>query len=156
MLRDRQHDKPPQRAATPELDRTRLRIVESTSLDLIDRRIIHALAVAPRAPFRVLAEVAGISDQTAARRYRRLQETVGLRVLGRVDGARVGWEDWHLRIRCVPGGATAIVGGMARWPGTRWVMIGSGGTEVVCALQTRTARQHDELLLERLPGRRRG
>jgi DNA-binding Lrp family transcriptional regulator len=34
-------------------------------------------------------------------------------------------------------------------------VIGSGGTEVMCALQTRTSRQHDTLLLERLPGSRR-
>jgi DNA-binding Lrp family transcriptional regulator len=155
MLRDRQYDDPPQDVASPKLDRTWLLMLENSSLDLIDRRIIHALAVAPRAPFRLLAEAAGIADQTAARRYRRLQETIGLRVLGRVDGTRVGWDDWYLRIRCVPGGATAIAGGLARWPGTRWVVIGSGGTEVMCALQTRTAREHDELLLERLPGSRR-
>jgi len=56
--------------------------VEVTMLDAVDRQIIHILAIEPRASFRTLAEVTGISDQTAARRYRRLSESAGLRVLG--------------------------------------------------------------------------
>jgi hypothetical protein len=42
---------------------------------------MHALGVNARASFRVIASVLGISEQTAARRYRRLRETGVLRVL---------------------------------------------------------------------------
>src|SRR5689334_7148133 len=68
-----------------------LTYVESLTLDAMDRQIIHILAVEPRASFRTIADVTGISDQTAARRYRRLCDTVGLRVLGMPDGSRLGW-----------------------------------------------------------------
>jgi DNA-binding Lrp family transcriptional regulator len=62
--------------------------VENTTLDAIDRQIIHILTIAPRSSFRTIAEVTGISDQTAARRYRKLSESAGLRVLGVVNGPR--------------------------------------------------------------------
>jgi len=55
--------------------------VKVSLLDAIDRQIVHILAIEPRASFRTVADVAGISDQTAARRYRRLCESAGLRVL---------------------------------------------------------------------------
>ena len=61
--------------------------MKSSHLDAVDRQLLHALTVAPRAPFRLLAEVIGVSDQTIARRYRRLAETAGLRVYGLIDRA---------------------------------------------------------------------
>ncbi len=73
--------------------------MEAVLLDAIDRQIIHLLTIKPRASFRTLAEVTGISDQTAARRYRRLSETAGLRVLGVVDGSRLGWVEWFVRLQ---------------------------------------------------------
>ena len=76
-------------------------------LDAVDRRIVHILTIEPRAPFRTLAEVTGISDQTAARRYRRLSEAAGLRVLGVVDGSRLGWVEWFVRLQTTPGSASA-------------------------------------------------
>jgi DNA-binding Lrp family transcriptional regulator len=52
--------------------------VEIPLLDATDRQIVHILTIEPRASFRTVADVAGISDQTAARRYRRMAETAGL------------------------------------------------------------------------------
>ena len=45
---------------------SRLIRVKVTELDAIDQQIVHILAVEPRASFRVIAAVTGISDQTAA------------------------------------------------------------------------------------------
>ena len=70
--------------------------MEVTTLDTLDRQIIHILTIEPRASFRTIADVTGISDQTAARRYRRLSEGAGLRVLGVPDGSRMGWTDWFV------------------------------------------------------------
>jgi hypothetical protein len=123
--------------------------------DAVDRQIIHALTVQPRAAFRTLAQVVGVSDQTAARRYRRLRESAGLRVLGLVRGAQAGWVDWMVRLQTTPGGATAIADALARRPDTRWVRLFSGGTEIVCVLQARTPEQRDTLFLHGLPGSRR-
>ncbi|MGA3220292.1 MAG: AsnC family transcriptional regulator [Acidimicrobiales bacterium] len=124
-------------------------------IDAVDRQIIHALTIEPRASFRALGDVTGVSDQTAARRYRRLQELVGLRVLARVDGAKVGWVDWYLRAQCFPGAAGPIADALARRADTSWVVLASGGTEIVCALRERSPEQRDALLLEGLPGSRR-
>jgi len=129
--------------------------VEVTLLDPIDRQIVHILAIEPRASFRTLADVAGISDQTAARRYRRLAESAGLRVLGVPDGSQLGWTDWFLRLQTTPGGADSIAEALARRPDTRWVHLASGGTEVICTLEARTPEQRDALFLRGLPGSRR-
>ncbi len=124
-------------------------------LDAIDRQIIHLLTIKPRASFRTLAEVTGISDQTAARRYRRLSETAGLRVLGVVDGSRLGWVEWFVRLQTTPGSADSIADALARRPDTSWVRLASGGTEISCVVQARTPEQRDALFLRGLPGSRR-
>ncbi len=125
------------------------------TLDAMDRQIIHILAVEPRASFRTIADVTGISDQTAARRYRRLCDTVGLRVLGMPDGSRLGWTNWFVRLQTTPGGADSIAEALARRADTRWVHLASGGTEIVCTLTARTEEQRDALFLRGLPGSRR-
>ena len=43
-------------------------------LDQIDRQLIRALQLNPRAPFSRIADVMGVSEQTVARRYRRLRD----------------------------------------------------------------------------------
>ncbi len=129
--------------------------MEVRTLDAVDRQIVHILTVEPRASFRTLAEVTGISDQTAARRYRRLSETAGLRVLGVLDGSRLGWVDWFVRLQTTPGSADSIADALARRPDTRWVRLASGGTEVICVLEARTPEQRDALFLRGLPGSRR-
>jgi len=124
-------------------------------LDALDRQIIHILAIEPRASFRTIADVTGISDQTAARRYRKLCEDAGLRVLAVPDGSRLGWTDWFIRLQTTPGGADSIAEALARRPDTRWVHLASGGTEIICTLQARTEEQRDALFLHGMPGSRR-
>jgi len=124
-------------------------------LDAIDRQLVHILTIEPRASFRTIAEVARISDQTAARRYRRLTESAGLRVLGMLDGDRLGWVNWFVRLQATPGSAEAIAEALARRPDTRWVHLASAGTEITCEFEARTAEQRDALFLRGLPGSRR-
>ncbi len=133
----------------------RLAGVKDSALDVIDRQIMHALTVEPRASFRTLAEITGVSDQTAARRYRRLTQEAGLHVLAVVNGPRAGWVDWHVRLQTTPGSAEGIANALAKRPDTRWVRLYSGGTEIMCVLQARTAEERDALLLVGLPGSRR-
>ncbi len=124
-------------------------------LDIVDRQIIHTLTIEPRASFRSIAEVTGISDQTAARRYRRLTESAGLRVLGVLDGTRLGWVNWFVRLQSTPGSAETIAEALARRPDTRWVQLASAGTEIICEFEARTPEQRDALFLRGLPGSRR-
>ena len=71
-------------------------------LDDVDRSLVHALQVDGRAPFGRIAEVLGVSDQTIARRYRRLRSAGALRVVGSVDARRLGYASWAIRLRCAP------------------------------------------------------
>ena len=131
-----------------------LEIVKTTQLDDVDRQLLHALLIAPRAPFRLLGDVIGISDQTVARRYRRLAQTADLRVHGAVSGQRAGWVDWLVRIQAAPGSAERIATALARRPDTRWVRLFSGGAEINCTLQARTPEHPTALFLRGLPGSR--
>ncbi len=129
--------------------------METDSLDEVDRQLVHALVIAPRAPFRLFADVIGVSDQTIARRYRKLVPAFGLRVTGVVNGERLGWTDWCVRLQVRPGHADDKAQALARRPDTRWVSLAAGGTEITCVLQVRTAEQRDDLFLRGLPGSRR-
>ena len=100
--------------------------MESVSLDLLDRRIIHALYLDPRAPFSRLAEVLGSSEPTVSRRYRRLYDGRILRVVGQLDSQRFGQYDWAVRIRCAPGSAPTVASKLAQHPYTSWVQLTSG------------------------------
>jgi DNA-binding Lrp family transcriptional regulator len=128
--------------------------VRTSQLDDVDRQLLHALIVAPRASFRLLSAVLGVSDQTIARRYSRLTETAGLRVFGLIHGPRAGWVDWLVRLQAAPGSAQRIADTLAQRPDTRWVRLYSGGTEIVCSLQARTPEQRNALFLRSLPGSR--
>ena len=129
--------------------------MENLILDAVDRQIVHILSLEPRASFRTIAEVTGISDQTAARRYRKMAESAGLRVLGVADGAGQGWTDWLIRLQTAPGSADAMGEALARRADTKWVHLTSGGTEIICFLEARSAEQRDALFLRGLPGSRR-
>jgi AsnC-type helix-turn-helix domain len=126
--------------------------VRTSQLDEVDRQLLHALTAAPRASFRLLGAVLGVSDQTVARRYRRLADTAGLRVFGLIDGPRAGWVDWLVRLQAAPGSAQRIADTLAHRPDTRWVRLYSGGTEIVCALQ---ARWHESTVRRRIEELRR-
>jgi DNA-binding Lrp family transcriptional regulator len=119
--------------------------------DLLDRQLLHALELDGRASFSRLADVLGVSDQTVARRYRRLLSDGGLRVVGVPDMARLGVEHWVLRLRCTPDASEAIGRALARRPDTAWITLLSGGTEVICTAQVRDRGDHEELLLGKLP-----
>ncbi|HUC14948.1 MAG TPA: Lrp/AsnC family transcriptional regulator [Acidimicrobiales bacterium] len=124
--------------------------MESINIDLLDRRIIHALYVDPRAPFSRLADVLGSSEPTVSRRYRRLFNDRILRVVGQLDPQRLGQYDWAVRIRCVPGSAPTVAAKLAQHPGTSWVQLTSGGTEIFSLIHSREGEQRTPLLLSQL------
>jgi DNA-binding Lrp family transcriptional regulator len=122
----------------------------SISVDLLDRRIIHALYVDPRAPFSRLAEVLGSSEPTVSRRYRRLFDDRILRVVGQLDSQRLGQYDWAVRIRCAPGSATTVATKLAEHPDTSWLQLTSGGTEIFSTIHSHDGEQPTPLLLSQL------
>src|SRR5271154_6599255 len=95
--------------------------VESIRVDDLDRQLVQCLGVDGRASFSAIAEVLGVSDQTVARRYRRLRSAGVLRVVGLRYPSYSGYAGWFLRLRCVPGSGLAIAEALARRPDTAWI-----------------------------------
>jgi len=119
--------------------------------DRLDRQLVHALKADPRAPFSRIADVLDVSEQTIARRYRRLRDDGVVRVVGAVDPQRMGLADWLVRVGCRPGAAGRLADALARRDDVSWVMLSSGGSEVACLIRARSQRQRDDLMLQRLP-----
>jgi DNA-binding Lrp family transcriptional regulator len=125
--------------------------VESDAVDEVDRKLMHALQLDARAPFNQIAAALDVSDQTVARRFRRLRSAGVLRVVGLPDGQRLGHERWMIRLRCTPDAAGPVAEALARRADTAWVSLLSGGTEIACAMQPRSPQDRDTLLLQKLP-----
>jgi len=124
--------------------------VESITVDDLDRQLAQCLGVDGRASFSAIGEVLGVSDQTVARRYRRLRSAGVLRVVGLRYPKSGGYASWFLRLRCVPGSGEAIAAALARRHDTAWVQLLSGDTEVLCSLRG-DGPEGTESLLARLP-----
>ena len=84
------------------------------TLDVLDRRLVHALQVDGRASFGRIAEVLGATDRTLARRYRRLRAAGLLRVVGVPAARALGRAEWLVRLRCLPEAARADRGAARR------------------------------------------
>jgi DNA-binding Lrp family transcriptional regulator len=125
--------------------------VRMESVDDVDRGLIHALHLDGRAPFAAIAAVLGVSENTVARRYRRLRQSGALRVVGSTNGFLLGRTSWTIRVRCTPDVAGPIAAALARRPDTFWVHILSGGTEISCNLQSADPAARDALLMDKLP-----
>jgi DNA-binding Lrp family transcriptional regulator len=128
---------------------TALTARESATLDRADRGIVRALQLAPRAPFSGIGAVLGLSEQTVARRYRRLCRDGILRVVA-VQNA-LAQSSWLVRVQCRPDGTASIADALARRDDVSWVWLAAGGSEVVCSVRSRSLEERDELLLRRLP-----
>jgi DNA-binding Lrp family transcriptional regulator len=97
-----------------------------------------------------MSEVLGPSEQTIARRYRRLFDGRVVRVVGQLDSQRLGRSDWAVRIRCAPGSAPTVATSLAQHPDTAWVQLTSGGTEIFSTIHSRDREQRTPLLLSQL------
>lgn len=119
--------------------------------DDIDRKILRALHYAPRASFRLIGEVAGVSEQTAARRYHALRRDGVMRVVGLVNPEVHGQARWIARIRCRPDRVGPLAEALARRPDIAYAGLVSGGAEIVCVIHAPVEVQRDDVLLRQLP-----
>ena len=131
--------------------------MEILTTDALDHQLLHALRLDPRIPFSRFAALTGVSEQTAARRFRRLREHGVVRVLGLVDPFAHGQANWMVRIRSRPDAAVALADALAQRADVGWVVLTSGGTEILCAARSHPqpgssgSSEGQELLLRRLP-----
>jgi DNA-binding Lrp family transcriptional regulator len=122
---------------------------ELVEIDELDRQILHCLAIDGRVSFSEIAAVLEVSDQTIARRYRRLRGAGVIRVVGLRAKQTMGSLGWVLHMRCVPGSAQPLAEGLARRTDTAWVQLLSGDTEVLCTVRGAAAER--DAVLAKLP-----
>lgn len=116
-----------------------------------DLRIIGALQIAPREGFARLGDVLGLSEATVARRYRRLRQDGVLQVVGVVDTAALGQSEWIIRVQCRPDATKAISDALAGRDDVSWVSLNGAGSEITCALRSRSQQDREQLLTDLLP-----
>lgn len=122
----------------------------TSAMDRTDRRIVQCLLRDGRASFRRIAEVAEVSEQTVARRYRALVADGAVRVRALPRHALLGDRTWFVRVRCRPDATDALADALAAREDTAYVSVTSGGSEIVC--QTHTGlRDQGGSVLQRLP-----
>jgi DNA-binding Lrp family transcriptional regulator len=119
-------------------------------IDRLDRQILHGLAINGRAPFRRLAGVLGASEQTVARRYRRLSEAGVVHVLG-VPMPDPSDEGTLVRIQVQPASARSLAAALAKLPDVSYIGLMAAGAEIVCSVRARTRDARNALLLDQLP-----
>ncbi|MFD8706587.1 Lrp/AsnC family transcriptional regulator [Kitasatospora sp. NPDC059648] len=126
-------------------------MTESAVLQPDDVRIIRALQIAPRASFAAIAAALGLTEGAVNRRYRRLRADGVIRVAGVVNPGALGQSRWLVRLRCRPGSGSAIADALAERDDVNWVALSAAGCEIICATQSRTREQREDLLGKRLP-----
>jgi DNA-binding Lrp family transcriptional regulator len=123
----------------------------SAVMDELDKRVVRALQLSPRAAFSEVGEVLGVSEQTVARRFRRLRRAGLVRVTTGIAPAALGLTSWIVRVRCRPEGTAAVAEALARRDDVSWVTIHSAGWEVVFNLRAHSDADAEELLVRLLP-----
>lgn len=116
-----------------------------------DGLILHALQLDPRVSFRRIAEVTGLAEQTVARRYHRLRRDGVLRVAGLVNPLLLGDAQWVARIRVKPDRLAQLADTLIRRSDIGYTSIQSGGTELLCIIQTPDSPGRTPSLLQQLP-----
>lgn len=120
-------------------------------VDGADLPLVEALMLDGRAPFRRLAQVLEVSDQTVVRRYRRLRASGLLRVVGQPRSERVGLLESWLRVECRPDATATVAEALAQRPDIAWVNLVSGGAEIHCMTKAHSRQDIETLLLRKLP-----
>ncbi|MFF1946062.1 Lrp/AsnC family transcriptional regulator [Rhodococcus qingshengii] len=108
----------------------------TSPLTLLDRRIVGALQLDGRAPWRRIAAVLGESERTVARRGAQLLAN-GVVVVTGLSPLRAGaGNPWVLRLQCAPGTTQLAAGALARRNDSNFTYITTGAydlvTEVMC------------------------
>ncbi|MEV7189056.1 Lrp/AsnC family transcriptional regulator [Kitasatospora sp. NPDC093102] len=122
------------------------------SLDDTERRIAAVLLASPRASWRTVARVLGVSERTVVRRAAPLLHDGTLRPTAVRNPARFPrLIPMALRVRCRPSRTRAIATSLARRADTVWVDVLGGGDEICAVLFLDGPRARTSLLLRDLP-----
>ncbi|MFJ5638771.1 Lrp/AsnC family transcriptional regulator [Streptomyces sp. NPDC093223] len=121
-------------------------------LDETDSRIAAAMMASPRASWRTVGRVLGISERTVVRRAAPLYHDGTLRATAvRNPVCFPDLVPLALRIRCRPARIGALAATLARRPDTVWVDVLGGGDEICTVLFLDGPDARNDLLLRDLP-----
>lgn len=115
-----------------------------TSIDPLDRRIITALLLGPRATWPLVARAINASEATVARRAARLLDQKTIHIAASLDILATGRGiPVFVRVRCRPGKAVDVANALTSWPNIRYVALISGFADCLVEI---VALDNDDLL----------
>ncbi|MEV5889960.1 Lrp/AsnC family transcriptional regulator [Nonomuraea fuscirosea] len=104
-------------------------------MDVLDRRLVAALQVSPRASWGEIGRAVGEHERTVARRLQRLIAEGFVRVTAIYDDLRTGHgRPVHLHVQVRPGTATQVAKALAERRDTRSVYSLTGAADLGCEL----------------------
>ncbi|MET9337166.1 MULTISPECIES: Lrp/AsnC family transcriptional regulator [unclassified Nonomuraea] len=100
-------------------------------MDVLDRRLVAALQVSPRASWGEIGRAVGEHERTVARRLQRLIAEGAVQVTAIYDDLRSGHgRPVHLHVQVRPGTAAAVADALASRPDTRSVYSVTGAADI--------------------------
>ncbi|MGW9021611.1 Lrp/AsnC family transcriptional regulator [Leucobacter chromiiresistens] len=125
-------------------------------LDELDRKLIAALQVDGRTPFSSLAQDLGVSASSVRYRVQRLQESGLFQIVGIANPLNIGFDRLALiGIKCEPGTAPSVCEALAELTETSYVVLTSGGFDVMVEVVCRDIDHYTDLMfstLQQVPG----
>ncbi|MEV0479878.1 Lrp/AsnC family transcriptional regulator [Streptomyces sp. NPDC050508] len=128
----------------------------AAELDELDRGVVHALQIHPRAPWTLVGDVLGVNPVTVARRWQRLEEAglAWVTAYPRLSDFRIVVTG-IVEVDTEPGVAEDVARALAAEHAVANVKITAGGRDVVTAVQTRDLDELAHLttrLFQQTPG----
>lgn len=121
-------------------------------LDALDRRIVAALQVNPRASWGELGDALGEHQRTVGRRAQRLLDAGVLRTTAIPDDLLTGLgTPVHVGLRARPGMADRVADALAARDDTRGVFVITGSLDVWCEVVVSDPARRHEILANELP-----
>lgn len=116
-------------------------------MDVLDRRLVAALQVSPRASWGEIGRAVGEHERTVARRLQRLISDGAVQVTAIYDDLRSGHgRPVHLHVQVRPGTAGAVADALAGRPDTRSVYSVTGAADIGAELVAPTRAALHEIL----------
>jgi DNA-binding Lrp family transcriptional regulator len=134
-------------------DDSNMKAVEAQPiLDDLDRRILAALQLDPRASWSKIGRIVGTSETTALRRVQRLRDSgvVIVTALGDPQRCRFG-QPVLLHFSTAPEKKWALAEYLAERPDVQYVSLVTGRCDVMCELISPDGRYLSDILMHQLP-----
>ncbi|MEU9285734.1 Lrp/AsnC family transcriptional regulator [Streptomyces sp. NPDC048275] len=130
--------------------------VAAPALDELDRGMVHALQIHPRAPWTLIGDVLGVDPVTAARRWQRLADAglAWVTAYPRLSNSRIVVSG-VVEVDTEPGAAEGVAMALAADPAVANVKLMAGGRDVVASVQARDLDElahHTTVLFQGTPG----